>query len=260
MYATASFDFDQADNGWLMAEFAFMRSLFLMFLFPRIISLGRRLTSSKKATPAAEDGGALESTPSDSGTFVDVDAAQALPREPGAFHATSGEQADEEPVQPPASKGDFGFDLVFLRWSLVVDGALTTVAAFATKRWHIYLAAFLLPFGSGSAPAAKGVITEMCSGSERPDALNAVTLVENIARLATQGLFGLVFSSLAGVGKAYATFYCNAAVAVVGAGVLLFSHFPPAGAYMIDGEDADGQEERGSEDERDEEATVTRAA
>ena len=38
MYATAAFDFDQADNGWLMSEFAFMRSLFLIFLFPRMIS------------------------------------------------------------------------------------------------------------------------------------------------------------------------------------------------------------------------------
>lgn len=71
-------------------------------------------------------------------------------------------------------------------------------------------AAFLLPFGSGSAPAAKGVITEMCSESQRADALNAVTLVENIARLSTQGLFGFVFASLAGIGKSYATFFCNA--------------------------------------------------
>lgn len=50
----------------------------------------------------------------------------------------------------------------------------------------------------------------MCSESHRADALNAVTLVENIARLTTQGLFGFVFSSLASVGKSYATFYCNA--------------------------------------------------
>lgn len=50
----------------------------------------------------------------------------------------------------------------------------------------------------------------MCAESQRNDALNAVTLVENVARLATQGLFGFVFASLAGVGKAYATFFCNA--------------------------------------------------
>ena len=95
-------------------------------------------------------------------------------------------------------------------------------------------AAFLLPFGSGSAPAAKGVITEMCSDSQRADALNAVTLVENIARLATQGCFGFIFASLADVGKAYATFFCNAAVAMIGMSVLLFSHFPPEGAKVVD--------------------------
>lgn len=50
----------------------------------------------------------------------------------------------------------------------------------------------------------------MCTDAQRSDALNAVTLVENIARLATQGLFGFVFASLAGVGKSYITFFCNA--------------------------------------------------
>lgn len=71
-------------------------------------------------------------------------------------------------------------------------------------------AAFFLPFGSGSAPAAKGVISEMCPSSQRADALNAVTLIENIARLATQGLFGFIFSALARTGNAYLTFFCNA--------------------------------------------------
>lgn len=74
----------------------------------------------------------------------------------------------------------------------------------------MFAAAFLLPFGSGSAPAAKGVITQMCPDSQRADALNAVTLVENMARLATQGFFGFVFASLANVGKANYTFFCNA--------------------------------------------------
>ena len=82
-------------------------------------------------------------------------------------------------------------------------------------------AAFLLPFGSGSAPAAKGVITRMCADSQRANALNAVTLVENIARLATQGLFGFVFASLVEVGKAYATFFCNAVSKVMESNITL---------------------------------------
>ncbi|KAM0451182.1 hypothetical protein ACHAPV_010097 [Trichoderma viride] len=226
MYATAAFDFDQADNGWLMSEFAFMRSIFLILLFPRIINFGRHLMKRTSSSAPEE---------SDDSSISTADTQ--LPTEPGDFDAATGEQTDVEPTKPLSSAHhrEVGrFDLIFLRWSLVVDGALTTVAAFATKRWHIYLAAFLLPFGSGSAPAAKGVITDMCSESQRADALNAVTLVENIARLSTQGLFGFVFSSLAGVGKAYITFFCNAAIAVIGVAVLLFSRFPPSGSTLVD--------------------------
>jgi hypothetical protein len=71
-------------------------------------------------------------------------------------------------------------------------------------------AAYLLPFGSGSAPAAKGVITEMIPESQRTDALSAITLVENMARLSTVGLFGFIFSAFAEIGKAYLSFFCNA--------------------------------------------------
>jgi MFS family permease len=106
------------------------------------------------------------------------------------------------------------------------------------------LAAFLLPFGSGTAPAAKGVITQMCPESHRADALNTVTLVENIARMVTQGIFGFIFASLATIGKAYTTFFVNAAIAIVGLLVLLLSQFPPAGSELIDdsSEEALGQE------------------
>ncbi|GJN72314.1 hypothetical protein PLICBS_006386 [Purpureocillium lilacinum] len=236
MYATAAFEFNQADNGWLMSEFAFMRSFFLIFLFPRIISWGRRLTLARAAPqPLPEERVCRDDD--------DDETSALLPTDPGQFDAAAGEQVDEQPMalaKSEAGRDGCLFDLVFLRWSLVVDGALTTVAAFATKRWHIYLAAFLLPFGSGSAPAAKGVITEMCPESQRADALNAVTLVENIARLATQGLFGFVFASLAEVGKAYATFFCNAAVAVVGMGVLLFSNFPSPDSTLVEDDGLDG--------------------
>ena len=89
----------------------------------------------------------------------------------------------------------------------------------------------------------------MSSDSQRADALNAVTLVENIARLATQGCFGFVFASLADVGKAYMTFFCNAAVALVAMGVLLFSSFPPTGSTLVDVGDEDGEVEEEVEGE-----------
>lgn len=108
---------------------------------------------------------------------------------------------------------------------------------------YFSLASFLLPLGSGSAPAAKGVITEMCSHGDRTDALNAVTLVENIARLATQGLFGFIFSALAEAGIAHMTFHVNAALAIVGMAVLYLSHFPPSTATILEEhEDDEGEE------------------
>lgn len=131
MYATAAFDFDQGDNGWLMSEFAIMRSLFLIGLFPRLISLGRRWSSRSPITVVENEACAEEEVAPD--CFV---------TSPGNFDAPSGEQTEQEPMKPVEQSGDHSgcwFDLVFLRWSLLVDGALTTVAAFATKRWHIYL-------------------------------------------------------------------------------------------------------------------------
>lgn len=46
------------------------------------------------------------------------------------------------------------------------------------------------------------------------------------------------------MGKAYATFLCNAAVAVLGVGILLFSHFPPVGARVMDGDVEEEESER----------------
>lgn len=279
MYATAYFDFSQADNGWLMSGNALMRSFFLFFIFPRIIDVGRawwvsgaKPLARSSAVPSKRNGAAREES----------DALTRIPSRPEEMDAPmAGNQPTEEPLAQQQAEGATyeeeraacRFDLFFLRWSLVVDGILTAGVVLCTQKWHIYLgeyflssinssipckieikseniadtllkAAFLLPFGSGSAPAGKGVITEMCPHSQRTDALNAVTLVENIARLATQGLFGFVFSALAETGQAYLTFYVNAALAIVGMAVLFLSHFPPLDATMVEeGELGDDDDE-----------------
>lgn len=43
------------------------------------------------------------------------------------------------------------------------------------------------------------------------------------------------------------TFFCNAAVAVLAGGVLLFSQFPAAGSVMIEDGDEEGEGEGGNE-------------
>ncbi|KAK3396899.1 major facilitator superfamily domain-containing protein [Sordaria brevicollis] len=231
MYATAVFEFHQSDNGWLMSEFAMMRAVFLILLFPKIISYGRKWYAKRQSNHQhpRRDSISDERDPATQGLLI----------QPEQLEAPMGTHAEEEPMmtQPGTETEDTHFDLFFLRWSLVADGLLTSCTALATKKWHIYLAAAMLPFASGTAPAAKGVMTEMCSPSQRADALNALTLVENIGRLATQGFFGFVFAALAEAGKPHLTFYCNAILAMIAASVLIFSRFPPNGSTLIDADE-----------------------
>ena len=130
MYATAEFEFRQSDNGWLMSGFAFMRALFLIFLCPRIIDRGRKWYIGRAAgEPVGHRNDGI------GGHVVD------LPTRPEEFEAPMGTHADDEPMAVDSEVEDegTGFDLFFLRWSLVVDGGLTMLAAFATQKWHIYL-------------------------------------------------------------------------------------------------------------------------
>ncbi|KAF3764078.1 hypothetical protein M406DRAFT_259543 [Cryphonectria parasitica EP155] len=213
MYATAAFGFHPTDNGYLMATNSLIRGVFLIFVFPTIISSGRKWYTSGRVVDTS------------------TNPSQPLPTEPSDFDpAPGGLMAEQEPIMPPEPVEDEdgrAFDLFFLRWSLVADGLVTAYTASATAGWHIYIAGFLLPLASGSAPASKGVITEMCPPSERANALQAMTLAENVAMLSTLGLFGFIFSVFSDIGKAYLTFYCNASVALVAVIILLFSHPPP---------------------------------
>lgn len=89
----------------------------------------------------------------------------------------------------------------------------------------------------------------MCPHSQRTDALNAVTLVENVARLATQGLFGFIFAALAENEQANLTFYVNAAIAIVAMAVLFLSYFPPLDSTMVEDLDEDEEDEEIFRDE-----------
>jgi hypothetical protein len=128
MYATAVFEFHQGDNGFLMSGFACMRAAFLLLLFPRIISRGRRWYLARGSRVEPHGNAGLESP-------------SRLVTNPEELEAPMGSFAEQEPVGSSKAKGDEGtqFDLFFLRISLVVDGALTMCTAFATEGWHIYL-------------------------------------------------------------------------------------------------------------------------
>ncbi|KAK3113090.1 hypothetical protein LTR53_009938, partial [Teratosphaeriaceae sp. CCFEE 6253] len=151
----------------------------------------------------------------------------------------------DEPTSSPAEQEvSFHFDPLFTKYSLILDGLLTGLATLTTAGWQMYLVAVVLPLASGTGPSAKGTILQMCSASQRTDALSAISLVELMARLASTSIFGLVFSAFAEVGKTHLTFACNAAIAVVGFGILMFARFPPKGARRwVEGERDDAMEE-----------------
>lgn len=71
-------------------------------------------------------------------------------------------------------------------------------------------AGFVLPFASGSASAAKGLLSELCPPEQRGDALSGITLVESMATLLTQGLFGVIFAAMSEIDQPRLTFFCNA--------------------------------------------------
>lgn len=183
-----------------MFGISLIRGLFLLFLFPKIITAGRIWFN----------GGASYQTQGTEHRPENDD--DAVPTDPEDFAVEEGGEVPQEPVRVPDPDEDdsgTGFDLLFVRWSLVVDSLVTLFAGFSSAGWQVYLVGFLLPFASGSAPAAKGVMTEMCPPYQRPDAISAITLVESTAMLVTQGLFGLIYAAFSEMGQPNLTFFCN---------------------------------------------------
>lgn len=221
LFATDVLEFGTTENGWLISLNTGFRGVFLTFMFPAIIAGGRRWLDKGKQT---EDKTSDNTSTVQDGTTV----------APELEVSTVATAAMTEP--PPAEIAEikreesFRFDLVFTTWSILLDGVLTGVATFVTTGWQLYLLAIILPFASGTGPAAKGTILQMCSPSQRADALSAISLVELCARLVTQGLFGAIFAAFATIGRPELTFVCNAGVASLAFVVLLFARFPPEGS------------------------------
>ncbi|KIW02644.1 uncharacterized protein PV09_06083 [Verruconis gallopava] len=232
MYSTDIYGFGTRENGFLISLNSMLRGVFLTFLFPRIIAFGRRKVSQNKDLKTAENGNRSDlAMPFD-------------PEEPSEVEITDTMDNEQEPLQPPnppSKQETYEFDLIYARYSLLLDGILTGAATFIQKGWQIYLVAIILPFASGTGAASKGTILQMSPPSERTDALGAITLVENIARLTTTSIFGLVFAAFASIEKTYLVFTINAAVALVGFLVLCFAQFPPDGSQRQDRLDSENE-------------------
>ncbi|KAF2627097.1 MFS general substrate transporter [Macroventuria anomochaeta] len=224
MYATDEFEFGTKANGWLIFMYYSLRGFFLSFVFPRIISVGRNWLEPSNATPT---------TSAENEPFLSELHIPTSPNKIGHIDPMGNDVELAGPPQPD-EKQTFAFDLMYARFSLLLDGAMTGLAVFVAQDYQLYIVAALLPVAAGTAAASKGTILQMLPDSQRVDALSGITLAENIARLSTTAVFGLVFAALAEVGKIPLVFVCNAAVALLGFTVLLFSRFPPNGSRRVD--------------------------
>ncbi|KAJ7601854.1 hypothetical protein DFH06DRAFT_1260101 [Mycena polygramma] len=252
--ATNQYGYKASDNGFLMATNSLSRALFLTFAFPRIIGAGRswfvswdaRLASSipnetLAISASREDGTASPTTtntsddetlaPSTPATAKDPDA-NAFPTDASAFEPTtlaSADGATEEPPLVPAGTDKAhgsGFDLAFVRWSMLADALLTAIVGLSSRSWHMMASAVILPLASGTAPACKGVLMDMVPEAKRADALAGIALVETLALISTVALFGALFAFLSDIGHPNMVFFCNAALALLAAVVLFSVKFP----------------------------------
>lgn len=222
MYSTDVLGFGTTENGWLISLNAMVRGLFLTFAFPVLISRGRAWIDRRQTTTdkISREESAIPDLPARTGDF-----------EPGPM----GENVEPiEPQKPPVGEEEsFVFDLYYTRYSILVDGILTGLATFTSKGSHMFIIAVMLPLAAGTGSAAKGTILQMCAPEERADALSAISLVEMVGRLSSTGVFGLIFSAFATIGKPYLTFTCNAGVAVLAFAVLFCAKFPPRGSKRV---------------------------
>ncbi|KAF1917792.1 hypothetical protein BDU57DRAFT_555556 [Ampelomyces quisqualis] len=217
-YATSEFNFGTRDNGLLIFMYSSLRGAFLSLVFPRIIARGRKWLQSKDSSKL--------SRPQEVEPLL-----QDHPISPNEVETVDPLENEEPPNPAPQDELKiFAFDLFYARFSVLLDSILTGAAIFVTRGWQMYIVALVLPFAAGTGAASKGSILQMLPSSDRVDALSGITLVENIARLSTTAVFGLVYSVLAEAGQTHLVFICNSAVAILGFIVLLSSRFPPEGS------------------------------
>jgi hypothetical protein len=191
-----------------------VRAFFLSICFPRIISSGRRFLtrappSPSPSPPSPSGSGSLSPPPSPAHSDTYDSARPDSPEQADEPNVVSAPREDLPSAPTDTAHGSL-FDLYFLRYSIFTDGILTAGISLATKPYHLYIAAAVLPFASGTGPACKGVVLDLVDASDRADALGAIALVEKLAQVSTIGMFGVVFSWLSEAGKPTMVFLANA--------------------------------------------------
>ncbi|EIW71307.1 hypothetical protein TREMEDRAFT_27990 [Tremella mesenterica DSM 1558] len=211
LVGTNAFGFLPDQSGVMLSLTLLVKAFFLSLCFPRIIALGRAYFSpSHQLLPPPERSS---------------DDRPDSPLEAEEPTVTFAPQVDTAKTPTDRAHGA-EFDLHFLRWSIFSDGCLTACVTASTQGWHLFLAAAVLPFASGTGSAIKGVTLDFVAPEERSDALGAIALIEKLATVSTIGVFGTVFGALSEVGRPTLVFAANAAVAMIAFLLLMFVRFP----------------------------------
>lgn len=116
MHAGAVFHFSPTQNSTLMTLNSLVRSVFLLFLFPRAMACGHSWYARKKTDVGAFVTGADLEHVQDTDVSTETDVARQKER-------------------------SVAFDLSVLRWSVLLDAVLTGSNAFTKQSWQIYLGA-----------------------------------------------------------------------------------------------------------------------
>lgn len=182
MYATDAYGFGTTENGYLIALNTFVQGVFLTAVFPRTIATGRRWLKKGDEKRALRADDTENSEQSENSAEVRSTSIQ--------------EESTISTPSPEEGRETFAFDLLYCRYSLLVDSIVTASAATITRGWQMYLIAAILPFASGTGASAKGSMLQMCHISERVDALGAITLVEMLARLTTSECSPCLFETV----------------------------------------------------------------
>ncbi|ORY30171.1 major facilitator superfamily domain-containing protein [Naematelia encephala] len=217
LVGTNVFGFEPDDSGFMISFTLLINAFFLSICFPRIITSGRRLMSHRRDVPSNR----ADERPDD----------PYQAEEPTVLGSLQQNQAQ----QPTDVQHGSTFDLYFLQSSIFTDALLTSGVSFSTRGLHLFIAAGILPFASGTGAAAKGVTLDFVTPELRADALGAISLVEKIAYVLTTGVFGYVFSILSELQRPMLLFVANAAVALIAFLLLIPVRMPRPGQELVSG-------------------------
>ncbi|KAK1921124.1 major facilitator superfamily domain-containing protein [Papiliotrema laurentii] len=191
LYLSDKFNFQPEENGWVLAYLTFSRFVYLILIFPFIQRGGRKLYHWYQAK-----------------------------RSSVAPHERSRLLQRESFRQREATNETNHFDIILCFVSVCFDAvALILVSLSRTPKQALISFAFLA-LGSGDNPTFKSVFTSLVPPEKDSQALAALDMVWNAARLLSPLLLGGLYALLVEIGKPEMLFLVAGACCAVGAVLL----------------------------------------